>query len=327
MDSSLRKRWETPEGQQCAEEATACLLAGRALAQLNLAEVDGRIDLRGLPAPIPRRLRRFEAAGWFAEELGELPEFRGVRLEGIDLSGAQLQSFRFHNSQIVGCRLDRANCRDWRLWGTKVLDSSFANANLRDSAVGTWHKDRRNVWRQVDFSGSDFRVGVSWAAVYEGCDFSAARLSGVKFEQCALTSCRFAGVLREVVFDGRGVADRPASPPMQDVDFADALFDQVEFMGFDLLGAVLPRDPDVRLIRRYGCVLERALAALGADDSLPARMLRGEFTNRLKMMRGAAGEESNTFNRRDYLSSGGQELAELADHVLSEAETACLTAS
>ena len=326
MDINLRKRWETPEGQQRAEEAMACLVTGRALAGLGLGEVEGRLDLRGLPAPIPRRLRRFETAGWFAEELGELTEFRGARLEGLDLSGAQLQSFRFHNSQIVGCRFDGANCRDWRLWGTEVLGCRFANANLRESAVGTWHETRRNLWRRVDFSGSDFRIGVSRMAVYENCDFSGAKLAKVKFEQCALTHCRFAGVLREVVFDGRSLADRPAPPPMESVDFANAAFDKVEFMGFDLSGVILPQDPDVRLIRRYGCVLQRALIALSADESLPARMLRGEFTNRLKMMRGT-GEEVNTFNRRDYLSSGGEELADLADRVLREAETACLSAS
>jgi hypothetical protein len=110
---------------------------------------------------------------------------------------------------------------------------------------------------------------------------------------------------------------------MEGVDFSGAFFDQVEFMGFDLSQVVLPQDPDMRLIRRYKCVLTHALADLGTGDSLPVRMLCGEFTNRLKMMKGTK-EESNVFNRRDYLSAGGQELADLADRVLSEAEKACL---
>jgi hypothetical protein len=159
-------------------------------------------------------------------------------------------------------------------------------------------------------------------ASYEDCDFWGARLAKVKFEQCALVRCRFAGALRDVTFDGRGLADRPAPPPMEGVDFSGAVFDQVDFMGFDLSQVVLPHDPDVRLIRRYRCVLTHALAVLGAGDSLPVRMLRGEFTNRLRMMKGTV-EESNIFNRRDYLASGGQELANLADSVLSGAERAC----
>jgi hypothetical protein len=38
----------------------------------------------------------------------------------------------------------------------------FAKANLREAAVGTWDEGRRNAWRRVDFTGADFRVGVSW---------------------------------------------------------------------------------------------------------------------------------------------------------------------
>ncbi len=318
----LRGRWETGEGRELADEAIARLVAGRPLAGLGLGTTDGRLDLRGLPAPVPRWLRRFEAAGWFAGKLGELVEFQGAQLEGLDLSGAQLRSLRFRDSRIAGCRFDGTDCRDWRLWGTEVSDCSFAKASLREAAVGTWHDGRRNSWRRVAFQGADFRVGVSWMARYGDCDFSGAKLTNVKLEQCALARCRFAGELHEVVFDGRDLPERPAPPPMTDVDFTDAVFDQVEFMGFDLAGVILPRDPDVRLIRRYRCVIERALAALDADESLPARMLRGEFTNRLKMMRGC--EESNVFNRRDYLASGGEELADLAERVLGAAEGECL---
>jgi uncharacterized protein YjbI with pentapeptide repeats len=289
---------------------------------LGLGEVDGRTDLRGLPAPIPKRRRRFEAAGWFAEELGGLVVLRGIRLEALDLSGGQLQSLRFFASQIADCRLDEASCQDWRLWDAEVTDCSFAAASLRDAALGTWHEGRRNVWRRVDFSGADFRVVAPLGAVFEDCDFSGARIANVRFEQCAFIRCRFAGSLHEVVFDGRKVADGPLPAPMESVDFTDAFLDQVEFMGLDLSRVILPRDPDVRLIRRYRCVIQRALAMLEADDSLPARMLRGEFSNRLRMMHGQ-GEECNVFNRRDYLASGGEELAGLADRVLTAAEATC----
>lgn len=84
MGSDLRKRWETPEGRVRAEEATARLLSGRALAGLGPGEIAGRVDLRGLSVPIPQRLKRFDAAGWFAEELGGLVQLRGARLERPD---------------------------------------------------------------------------------------------------------------------------------------------------------------------------------------------------------------------------------------------------
>lgn len=323
MDSGLRKRWATAEGRERAEEATACLLSGRTLARLDLGEVDGRVDLRGLPMPIPRRLRRFEAAGWFAEELGALVQLRGVRLERLDLSGAQLQSLRFRDSEIVDCIFAGADCRDWRLWGTEVSDCGFRTAVLHEAAVGTWHEGRRNAWRRVDFSGADFRVAVSWMAVYEDCDFSAARLEKVKFEQCALTRCRFAGKLSEVVFDGRNLTSRPAPPPMDMVDFSDATFRQVDFMGFDLDGITLPRDPGIRLLRRARCVALRGVEMLDGDDRRDARMLRAMLENQL---RGPGTEhEARVFNRRDYLELGGPQLLALADDVLTRAEVDCLS--
>lgn len=321
MDSGLRRRWTTPEGRERAEEAVARLAVGRSLDGLGAGEVDGRVDLRGLPAPVAKRLRRFEAADWFAEQLGDLVVLRSVQLEGLDLSGAQLQSLRFFGSRIADCRLDGAACQDWRMWDTEVVDCSFAGASLRDAAVGTWHEGRRNTWRRVGFTGADFRVVAPLGAIFEDCDFSGARLAKVRFGQCAITRCRFASTLTEVVFDGRQLEGRPAPAPLE-ADFTGAVFDQVEFMGLDLSRVTLPQDPDLRLIRRYRCVIERALASLDGDSSLPARMLRGEFTNRLKMMRGTEAE-SNVFNRRDYVTSGGDELAGLADRVLAAAEAGC----
>ena len=248
-------------------------------------------------------------------------ELRGALLQGLDLTGAHLQSLRFFGSRIVDCRLDAANCQDWRLWDTEVADCSFARTSLRDAAVGTWHEGRRNVWRRVDFRGADFRVVAPLGGVFEDCDFSGARIAKVRFEQCAITRCRYASTLTQVVFDGRRLEGRPAPAPLE-ADFTGSVFDQVEFMGLDLSGVILPQDPDLRLISRYQCVIEKALVSLDGDSSLPARMLCGEFTNRLKMMRGT-GVEANVFNRRDYVASGGEELAGLAERVLAAAEAGC----
>jgi hypothetical protein len=73
----------------------ARLVAGRRLDGLGLGWHEGRVDLRGLPAPVRARLRRFESQGWFVEVLGDLITFRGVQQRGLDLSGAQSQSLRF----------------------------------------------------------------------------------------------------------------------------------------------------------------------------------------------------------------------------------------
>lgn len=304
-----------------AEEVVARLLGGRELRGLGLDKHDGRVDLRCLPAPEPQRLRRFETRGWFVEELGGLLTFRGVELVGLDLSEALLQSLRFHDTSLMDCRFERTLCRDWRMWGCRVTDCGFAGADLRGAAVGTWHDNRRNEWRRIDFSRADFRVGVSWGALYEDCGFAAAKLTSVEFGQCTLVRCRFAGPLRGVLFDGRPVPDRPFGGRLEDVDFTDALFDEVEFKGMHLDRTVLPADPDVRLIRHYRCVVERALTLLEGDESLAARRMRAEFNNSLHMMR--TPDEDNIFNVRDYRDRGGDELAARALAVYTQAQAHC----
>jgi uncharacterized protein YjbI with pentapeptide repeats len=321
--AGLGDRWRTPEGQAMAEEAVARLGSGSSLNGIGLGSYEGRVDLRELSVPVPARLRRFESQGWFVEVLGDLVVFRGARLEGLDLSGAQLQSLRFFGSLIADCRLERANCKDWRLWDTEVRDSSFVRANLRDAAVGTWHEGRRNKWRRVDFSRADFRVGTCWEAVYEDCDFSDAKIKGINFSQCAFTRCRFAGAIREVLFDGRDLSpERPAPPQMSKVDFRSAVFRDVDFRGFDMKDVTLPDDPDVRLLRRARCVARRGIQMLDGDDRISARMLRADLENRL---RGPGGDqEASVFNRRDYEQSGGTDLVALAEDILGRAESACL---
>ena len=322
MRRKLIDRWKTEAGQALSDEVTARLIVGRTLNDLALDEYEGRVDLRFLPAPTPRRLKRFEAQGWFVEELGDLVTFRQARLENLDLSGAQLHSFRFHASQISGCRFDGTNCQDWRLWATDVINTSFVKASLRNAVVGAWYEGRGNRWSGINFSGADFRVVPPEQATFEDCDFSEAKMAKVRFEQCTLIRCRFAGELREVVFDGRELPDRPASPSMESVDFSDARFQQVEFMGFDLNGLILPNDPDLRVVRRARCVARRGIELLDGDDRVQARMLRAMLETRL---RGAGTEsEARVFNRRDYLELGGVDLLRLAEDVTTRAETDCL---
>jgi uncharacterized protein YjbI with pentapeptide repeats len=155
--------------------------------------------------------------------------------------------------------------------------------------------------------------------LYEDCNFSAARLAGVGFEQCALVRCRFSGPVENVVFDGRKLPDRATPLPLVDVDFAEARLDQVEFRGYRLDRVTIPTDPDIRLIRNYRCVVEHAVGLLEGDDSRPGRMLRAEFQNAMRMMRG---EQDNLFNARDYRADG-EDVETLVTSVLARAEAQC----
>jgi uncharacterized protein YjbI with pentapeptide repeats len=318
---SARDRWRTAEGQALSEEVLARLVAGRPLGGLGLGEVEGRIDLRGLPAPVPRRLARYEQAGWFIEKLGSLVKLKKVALRGLDLSGAALDSFRLHGCVIENCRFDEARCHDWRMWECRILDSSFCSANLRRATLGPWSDGKGNAFSGVDFAGADFRDCTSITAIFENCDFSRAQLDKVEFLRCGIVRCVFAGTLDEVIFDGRVFESGPREPNRyEDVDMSGALLRHTQFWGIDLPAIRLPGDPGLRVIRDYPCVVTAAVQALQGRDDKVGRVLRAVLSGE----RGAErGYPFGLFNRADWVLLGGEELAELADVTLGKAESGC----
>jgi uncharacterized protein YjbI with pentapeptide repeats len=320
MSGSTRDRWETPKGRSLAEEILARMVAGRPLDELALGEVDGRIDLRGLPAPPPRRLARFEAAGWFVEELGNLIKFQGVTLRGMDLSGAALDSFRFSSCAIEDCVLDKARCHDWRMWESRVENTSFRGSSLHGSVLGAWSAGKGNQFTNVNFVKADFRGSSRFTAVYTDCDFSGAKLDKTEFRRCGLARCRFAGVLNEVVFDGRAYRPEDREPNFcEDVDMTGAVLRLVEFRGIDLSAVKLPNEPGLRVIKNYPCVLKVVATAFQDRDDETGRVLRALLTKPGHEL----GRPLGLFNRSDFVLLGGEELASLADSVIRQAEQDC----
>jgi uncharacterized protein YjbI with pentapeptide repeats len=218
------ERWSGDDGTARARAVVDRLVGGQPLDDLGLGQVDGRIDLRGLRSPLPVVL------------------LTGARVEGLDLGGAHIPSWRFDGCVVDGCRFDGATCRDWRLWRTQVRRCGFAGADLSDSAVGTWDQGEGNLWSHVDLRDADLRVLLNRGATYEDCELAGADLTGVVFEQCTLRRCHFAGDLRQVTFDGRAAEGRPVPGRWEDVDLRAARFDQVHFLDVDLAGVALPTD-------------------------------------------------------------------------------------
>lgn len=200
----LASRWETPDGEQRAEEIFARLLSGSRLDDLKLSEYNGRLDLRGITAPLPERLKTFEKRGWVVAQLSGLLTFEGVKLTDLDFSGARLESFRFFNSMVNNCRFDSVQCRDWRLWAVDVTDTSFVGADLRNAVLGARHEGRGNLYRRVNFSGANLRSIICPAATFEDSDFGDAQITKVDFQSTGFIRCRFAGLLREVMFYDHG---------------------------------------------------------------------------------------------------------------------------
>jgi len=299
----------------------ARLMSGRPLDGLGLEKAEGRVDLRGLPAPVPRRLARYEHAGWFIEKLGNLVQFKDVALRDLDLSGASLDSFRFNGCIIENCVFDGARCNDWRIWETQTRETSFRKASLREATLGPWSDGKGNTFSRVDFTGADFRDCTSITAVFEDCDFSRARLGKVQFKRCGIVRCTFAGLLDEVEFDGRVFEPDLREPNRyEDVDMSNALLRLPVFWGIDLPAFRLPADPGLRVIGNYPCVATEAVKALQGREDLAGRVLRAILSDERTADRGYPFGLSS---RSDWILLGGEDLAELADATLSQAEAAC----
>jgi uncharacterized protein YjbI with pentapeptide repeats len=314
---ALLERWKSPEGRLLAEKAIQYLTGQRRGLPDGIDLHEGRHDLRGLVAASPEARGRVSAGKVAAEVAGGLVELRGVRWEALDLSHARLPSLRFFGSQILDCRFDEASCRDWRLWGSEVIDSSFEGADLRDSAIGTWQDERSNKWQTVSFDRADLRGALAMGCHVERCSFRGSRLSDAQFQHVTMRDCTFSGAMKDVLFDCRELPGKPTADVLVNIDFSEATFEDVEFRGCRFDGLKLPQAQGIYAIPDFPRVARRVLDLLDENSSVEARMLRSELTVALKLP--GRDDSVGVFNRRDYLASGGEPLADLAESLLMEA--------
>jgi transposase/uncharacterized protein YjbI with pentapeptide repeats len=246
MDDDLRSRWDSAEGVLLAGEVLGRLRAGDSLGGLGLGEVDGRVDLRGLPAPQPspaarRNLAEVRAGRMRPEEAGrglERVELVGVGLRGLDLSGALLDKVTIRGCVVEDCVLDGVHGHGLGIARSTVRDTSFRDADLRDGG-GLMGRAGGVVpeFDRVDFSGADLRKWGQMTAWFRDCDFSGARLDECSFIRCGLVRCRFSGVMREVLFRGGQYPDgREVPDHVEDVDMSGAAFRHVirnDFVSYD----------------------------------------------------------------------------------------------
>ena len=316
--ASVRGRWTALTSGDLQARVGVWLVAGaNGDPPEGVERHEGRWDLRGFSLPEPAVLGEEPAAGSTYQVISGVPRLTGVQWASLDLSQSRLPNMRLFDSTVADCLFDGADCRDWRMWNSGVTQSSFEGANLRDGALGTWHEGRANTWRDVSFDGADARGALFMGGRLIDCTFNRTRLSGAEFLQTALHGCVFSGPLHKVLFDGREVPGRPRPEPLRDCDFSAAAFDEVEFRGCRFTGGTMPADPDVHLVHYYPAVAQRALELASAGSGVEARMLAAELTNALRLP--GSDDSVSVFNRRDYLASGGESLADFAEAILMEA--------
>lgn len=281
------------------------LIAGESLQGLGLGSTDGRLDLRGLRAPEAGVVRQYQVPNADVKELSNLTTLRSVEWRGLDLSGAHLESLRFHDCSIDDCSFVGSTCRDWRLWGTTISNTSFRTADLRNSVLGAVDNGRRNSFSRVDFTKTDLRGTVHKSADMVECTFSNANLSKVDFHGTVFVDCTFEGELKDVLFHRQAFRGE-AYPPneMKGVDLRRAKLHYVEFRGLDMATVKWPVDEEHIILDDYANTLERVLAVLDAREDASSRRLAEGFRVRLKWV--GRNQRQGVLSKADLIEAGGE---------------------
>ena len=256
---ALRERWRTPEGRALGIEVGRWLAGKGRRPPRSVGTFEGKIDLRGFAFPDARQVGEFKVGRTTFKSIEGFPEFNSVRWRGIDFTGAVIRSARFFTSTIDNCRFDQADLFDWRLWATRVSDSSFTKADLQSGAIGTGHygKAGTNVWTRVNFDRADMRGAGLRQCVLRDCTFRKTNLRKVWFSYVTFDGVAFEGLLDGVLFEGRHHADSGNPPPMRNVDFRGVRFRDCDFRHrFD--NVMFDESPDVRVIRDFPAVVRQA---------------------------------------------------------------------
>jgi uncharacterized protein YjbI with pentapeptide repeats len=302
------------ESRRLTPELLQQLGSGHPPDDLGLAQVDGLWDLRGFDLARPRPGPVREISG--QRGVYGPVTLDGVRIEGVDLRGADPAGLRIKDSSIVGSRFDGANLQ-MSVWKkVAVTDSSFARADLREAVIGDGVTKSR--FERVDFRNARM-ANAGPSATFVDCDFSKALLTRVEFRDARLVRCRFAGPLLETTFYGKRTL-RGHDERLEDVDFGDAQFHHVAFRRLNLTNVRLPTSSDHLVVEHPRCVLTRALEAIRHETDSEAVGWRARFQHDLTWL--GPNQAVGVFALGDY-ETGQDGSMERIQRVLRAAEAAC----
>ncbi len=282
---SLRERWQGPDWRGRLPQVRDAIAAGSVTLVEGLGRHEGRVDLRGFPAAgVPVGLSS-PASGMVVEHIAPISIGEGSCLEGIDFAHAGLSSWRLMGASIVDCVFDKAECADWRVWGTRIERSSFQGADLRDSALAADDKYGVTSWIDVDFSAAKLNGSAFTRGHLERCRFAAPGLRGVHWVGNRLVDVSFSGLMSRCKVDQRHLTPGRLPPVTQRLDFSEAVFDDISFDGLHSSDLALPEGRRMLIVDHMPDAAVEALGRLEGDDALPARRVRAVLKGRLKAWR------------------------------------------
>ena len=291
-----------------SEEIWKRLVTGEPLQGL-YPVIGGRIDLRGLCGPEPSVVRQFEIDTKGIKAFEGFVELRGVHLKGIDFSHCRLDSLRFFDSTIEDCVFDNGRCQDWRMWRTAVLNTSFRNTDLRNSALGPVNRTdtKRNSFRSIDFTNADLRKTVYVSADMINCVFAQTNLTKIDFQGTIFKDCIFSGLLNEVIFYQRAFQGETFPPnEMLGVDLREATLRHVEFRNLDMNDVKWPESNQHILLSNYKACLSRMLDTLSNCKDESSKRVQAIL--RMKLKWAGPNQREGVLSKPDLLEQGSPDV-------------------
>jgi len=287
---------------------------------------EGRIDLRGFPAPkpVPRGKLKLPSSG--SESSLEFTLIRGrfeaanVSLEHVDLSFSDLSHAVWKGCDFKDSLFRKAVVAQGFFRSCHFEDVVFDGADLRDTLVGGCEGETITSFRRTSFAKADLRHTRYQYPVFKNCDFSHAKLDGVDFQGSRFTRCKFAGKMTRVWFRGlytspstsrgtgyrarlhtTGINPDSIGNPMADVDFSEAYLDDCVFVNqIDLSRCRFPADGAHIVIKDREKVYSAVGKEIGESWSEPARSEAIAFLKLFSDRTDQVGQRMDVVNREAH---------------------------
>lgn len=213
----------------------------------------GKTDLRGITFP------------------GEVYIIKKFHFDNVDFSGADLERGWFTKCIFTNCLFEKTKIESVNFEAMQWRDCQFINVSFRDSSIGMRvGKDSGSidkcVFKKTNLSHTSFNFPLITDTVFDHC-----RIYETDFDSSRFTNCIFKGKLSLCFFRGYSWHWSPGwfrpfsidykkfPNPMMNVDFSEAVFDDVNFShGIDLSHCRFPQQEYLIVIKNVKAVFEKA---------------------------------------------------------------------
>ncbi|HEY9004932.1 MAG TPA: pentapeptide repeat-containing protein [Ohtaekwangia sp.] len=255
----LIERWKTVEGGARLKDIIDCLKRGGLLSSVkDLEKYAGRWDLRGAQLSQVEKERKLEAEGHNLVQTFGSFKCKGVKMESIDFSYADISYSWLEKCIITNCIFEETKAKEIHILSSDFSNCVFRKVNLSYSYINENIGSNSGSFKNVEFIETNLSESIFCFPIIEDCLFTNCNLKAANFDGSRLKRCKFKGKVDSPWFRGYsknahrsllGVFNRvnpkDYSNEMEDVDFSEAEMIGVSFSDeIDLTKCIFPTNDE-----------------------------------------------------------------------------------